>query len=284
MDASSGLITFEAGELDWYIAPIANWDALSSNPNFKTEMGDSNHITYVAINYQANDKLENDYVRKAIAYAIDKEAMNIAGFDGHAAIATHMEHPSYNTAAPSGGIVYNYDPDKAKALLTEGGFPNGVDVGVILCFPGSHFEKCAQVLQANLAAVGITAKLELVEQATMLNMTRAQDFDIAVTGYASIGEYDAFRARVHSASKGAYYVKFEGDKFDYKRIDELFELSSAELDPTKRLALTQELNDMVMDTACLLPLLHKAQPYVWNKDLNVVNVPSYYEIYNWSWN
>ncbi len=283
-DFSAGLLAFESGELDWYTAPIANWADLEANPNYKTEIMPANHTTYLAINWMANDALENDNVRKAIAYSLDKESMNIAGFDGYAQEADYMENPEYNVAAPYGDVVYNYDPEKAKELLVEAGYPDGVDVGNLLCFPGSHFEKCAQVAQANMEAVGIHAENELVEEYTALTRARNQEFDMDMTGGSSSGDYDAFGEKVISTGVGSYFVKFEGDKFDYKMFDRLFEEGRQIMDLEERTALYKELNDAIMETACLIPVLYKAQPYVWNKDLNVVNMPNNYNVYDWSWN
>ena len=140
-EASAGLIAFESGELDWYIAPIANWDDLVANPKFKTELVPANHISFVAVNY-LRPPLDDDNIRQAIAYAIDKEAMNIACYDGHAVVADFMLQPQ-NTGAPTKGVVYNYDPEKAKEFVAKSKYPNGTHVGTINCSAGGYFEKMA---------------------------------------------------------------------------------------------------------------------------------------------
>ena len=282
-DPSAGLITFESGELDWYIAPIANWDDLINSKKYNTEVVGANHISYAAIN-RMRGPLENDNLRKAIAYAIDKEAMNMVCFNGLATIADFQERPGVNNGAPSEGITYSYDPEKARQLVIEAGYEKGVDVGKILCIPGTYYEKMAQVMQANLADVGITCGIELYENATALAMVRRQEFDITLQGYNYIGDYENLRRFVHSDAKGSYYVKFEGEKFDYKRFDELLDRGGQELDPVKRQAIYKEFNDLLMDTACILPIFHKAQPYVWHKDLQIPhNYPNYPQIFEWSW-
>jgi peptide/nickel transport system substrate-binding protein len=116
-DASAGLIAFESGELDWYIAPIANWSALSSNAKYKTELVPANHISFICIN-PLNKPLDDINLRKAIAYAIDKDAMNMAVFNGNAVNADFLV-PPVNTAAPTSGITYNYDLAKAKEYLAK---------------------------------------------------------------------------------------------------------------------------------------------------------------------
>ena len=283
-EATTGALALEAGELDYYTVPVATFASFETKDQFQTAAVAANHITYLCINYDASDVLNNDLVRQAIGYAIDKDAINVAAYGGYAYPADYMENPAYNVGAPKGDIVYNYDPEKAVALLTEAGYPNGVDVGKILTTASGYFSDVAIVVQANLEAVGIHATLDVMENAACIAALRAQDYDIGILGYTSTGDYDSFRQRVHSDSVGAYFVKYEGTKFDYQHFNDLFAEQLAELDPAKRLEITKELNDAVMATATQFPLFYKSNLFVWNKDLNPVNVPNFPDIYDWSWN
>lgn len=287
-DASAALIAFESGDLDWYSASTSNYEDLKANPAYKTELVAANHITYYVMNPESNEALKNDLVRKAIAYATDKEAMNYAAFDGYAIIADYMEYPVYNVGAPSGGTVVTYDPEYAKQLLAEAGYPNGCDIGKITCFTGSHFEKCAQVLQENLAAVGIKAELEWVDQTTNTTRGRAMEYATLVSGSACTGDYDNIRTRFHEDYAGTKMIAletWENGKFKdtYNEMVSLIGQSSQTLDAAARIELDQKLSDLLIGTYTLIPLLHKAQLYVWNADLSVVNQPNNYIVYNWSW-
>ncbi len=279
-DASAALIAFEAGDLDWYSASTSNYDDLKANAAYKTELVAANHITYFVMNPESNEVLANDLVREAIAYATDKEAMNYAAFDGYAAIAYYMEYPNYNVGAPSGGVTVSYDPDHARELLAEAGYPDGCDIGKITCFTGSHFEKCAQVLQENLAAVGITAELEWVDQTTNTTRGRAMEYEVLVSGSSCTGDYDNIRTRFHADYAGTKMISLEtwnNGKFldSYNEMVALIDQASQTLDPDARVALDQQLSDLLIQTYTLIPLLHKAQLYVWNADLNVVNQPQH---------
>ena len=283
-EADPAVMALEAKELDWYcVTAASSFATFENNPEYNTEIMAANHITFAFINYDANDVLRNDKVREAIAYALDKEAMNQAAFDGYAIEADYMENPAYNVGAPKGDIVYNYNPEKAKELLAEAGYPDGVDVGTILTSASNYFSKVAIVMQSNLEAVGMHAEIEVMEGAAAIAAFRAQEYELGVLGYTNTGDYDSFRQRVHSANVGGYYVKFEGDKFDYKRFDQLFADQLVELDLTKRLKITKELNDAVMETCCLLPIFHKPMLYAWDANLNVVNTPNFPDVYDWSW-
>lgn len=282
IEASAGLIAFESGELDWYIAPIANWSSLTSNPAFKTQLVPANHISFVTINY-LHPPLDDDNIRMAIAYAIDKEAMNIACYDGHAVEADFMIQPQ-NTGAPTKGVVYNYDPEKAKEYVAKSAYPKGTHLGAINCSAGGYFEKMAQVLQSNLADIGLTCDINRLDSGTNLEMSRSQRFDILCTGFSPNGDYESARLYSYTKSVGSFYVKYEGDKFDYKTMDELWDAGIATSDVAERQKIYSKLSDWIANTATMLPVFHKVQPYVWNPSLNIpVNYPNYPQVYEWSW-
>ena len=281
-DASAGLIAFESGELDWYIAPIANWDALSANPKYKTELVPANHISFICIN-PLKKPLDDDNLRKAIAYALDKDAMNIAVFNGNAVNADFLVGRE-NTGAPTTGVVYNHDLAKAKEYLAKSAYPKGTHIGAINCSAGGNYEKMAVVLQANLAEIGLTCDINRLASATNLEYGRTQQFDLLATGTEFNGDYNYFRMYAHSGAVGTYYVKYEGDKFNYKKMDELWDAGIAVSELAKRVAIYTELNNMIMETATMLPVFHRVFPYVWTAGLNVPrNYAMFPQVYEWSW-
>ena len=284
-DASAAVIALEAGELDWLSTNTTDFLALRGNRNFNSELMPANQVIWLTVNFEANEFLYNDLIRRAIGYSLDKEAMNLVAFDGLAFPADSLYHPDFNVGAPPvGNVVFNYNPQRARELLAEAGFPGGVDVGAIITWPGGVFEKLAIVAQANMAAVGIRSTLEWVEQGVSFVRARRHDFDMFMTGNVGSGDFDTFRRRFHSAQVGAFFVRLQSDKFDWQRMDQLMDESSATTDPERRVVLTAELNDMFMDTATHFPLLFQVNAFVWNRNLNVVNQPNYFHIFDWSWN
>lgn len=283
-DVSAGLVAFESGDLDWYIAPVANWDDLVNSGKYNTEVVAANHISVIVVNPDANEALKNPLVRKAIGHAMDKEAMNLVGFNGLAFTTDYMVDPEKNTGADFDlGVVYDFDLEKAKALLVEAGYPNGVDVGAIMSWTGGYYEKMAQVLYDTLNSIGIKCELKMIEQASVSPNLRSQQYDIATYGWSYYGDYSYMYTRWHSSQEGAVYVKFTDKQFDGKRLDELLELGGREKDAAKRIQLYKEYNDMFMDAAVCFPCLNKVQTYVWEKNLNAVNAPNFPLIYDWSW-
>lgn len=283
-DSAAGLISFESGDLDWYAAGVMDAQRIEMEGKFSVEMMGANHITYFAVNPNCDvETLANEKIRQAMCYAVNRDEMNMAAFEGAAVSALYMFNPNWNVGAPEGDVVFEYNPEKAKELLAEAGYPDGVNCGKILCFKGSHFETCATMLQAQLAAVGIQTELEWAEQSIVTSAARSKDYQIIVCGFNCLGDYGDFRQRYYSELTTGI-INLTDTEYDHTYVDKLADESAACADPAKRLELTKELNDYLASTAMLNPLLHKAVAFVWNKDLTVVNRPINPIIYDWSWN
>ena len=142
----------------------------------------------------------------------------------------------------------------------------------------------AQVLQASLANAGITAAVSVMEAAVVTPKLYAQDYDICV--FADSGNYDFnnIRQQVDSESVGMYVVKYKDGPFDWKRIEELVDLGVATVDVKQRRDHYTELWSIVMDTATILPCLHRPVAIVWDSKVNIGEpVPTYYKIRTFSW-
>jgi peptide/nickel transport system substrate-binding protein len=108
-------------------------------------------------------------VRRAVAHAIKKE--DLVAFMGKDLAEPLFSPipPTYVGAAKRADLApelqYGYDPDKAKALLKEAGFPNGFEVSMKISERGDYRELMT-ILQQHLKQVGITVQLELVDHTT----------------------------------------------------------------------------------------------------------------------
>lgn len=283
-DIEAGQVAFESGELDFYTPSASSLSLLDNNSKFVVEKIPANHITYAFINWKANEYLKNDNVRKAINYAINKEDMNSVSYDGFAVLTDFMSNSKYVSNAPTEcKIKYEYNPEKAKQLLSEAGFTKGIDVGSILVPSGSVFEKIATVMQAQLAEVGIISTVEAVEANTASTRFKTQEYCIGVHGSNGLADFARERLKFHSTSKGSAYVLLNGDKFDYKYLDKLLDDAEYEIDEAKRKAIYTEANDVIMDTGCWIPILHKTAIFAWNTDLNAIASYPSFRVYDWSW-
>jgi ABC-type transport system substrate-binding protein len=158
-DEATGMLKFENGEIDVYGVPTADLDRLSADPQWKDQI-----IRVPALDtyyFQLNNfspPLDDVRVRKAIAHAIDRQAIldTIIKTGQLAKTVLPPGMPCYNPDI----AVYDYDPEAAKALLAEAGMEDGFTIS---CVQRSQSD-IMDAIVAQLAEVGITVEQDMVER------------------------------------------------------------------------------------------------------------------------
>ncbi|HEY1795779.1 MAG TPA: ABC transporter substrate-binding protein [Stellaceae bacterium] len=184
-------------------------------------------------------------LRQAVNYALDRKGIN------HAACL--------DFCPPAGVIVPRvmdfalqvepppYDPEKAKKLIAEAGYPNGFDAGMFAAIPG--FPTVADAVVNDLNAVGIRVQLQQMERATFYaNWLQKKLPPIYMAASGSSGNA-ASRVDSFIYSKGAYATG------GYPDIDELFLQQSDERDPKKREEMLDKIQQMTIDRAMFAPIM-----------------------------
>jgi len=300
-DDAAAVIAFENNEIEYLPdAPLPEWESLVAASGENNSLTKGNNIRFMAINYLSptnNNILGNLKVREAIFYAINKENINAAAASGYGSPAYEYMPHEYVATSPSvddGGFKkFDYDPEKAKAMLKEAGYTDaqiaeGIDVGTLMTYGAATAEKAkaAQVIQANLAEVGLKCEIYVAEAAQVTPKLYAQDYDMCIFGDSGNYDFNNIRQQVHSESTGMYVVKYADEKspLDYKRLEELVALGVSTSDVDERLGYYTELWSMVMDSATILPLYHNPVGIVWSSKLDPGGLsPTYYHIYNFKW-
>ena len=109
-------------------------------------------------------------VRKALCYAIDRKQILDIAFDGYGTLVGSSMYPSLGKYFDDSlSNIYEYDVDKAKALLTEAGYPNGFNMVITVPSNYSQHVATAEVISEQLKKVGINAELKLVEWNTWVS-------------------------------------------------------------------------------------------------------------------
>lgn len=149
------LLRLEKGEIQLMgdPPPGADWVRISSDPAWKDriEVEQTVNTTYIAIN-TGEAPFDNVKVRQALNYAIDKNRI-VQLLNGRATVANQILPPlmpGYDKSYTG----YEYNPDKAKQLLTEAGFPEGFETS-IECISVEPQPKLCESFQQDLAKVGI---------------------------------------------------------------------------------------------------------------------------------
>lgn len=164
--------------------PPLQVDKLKNNPEINIFTEQSTRLGYLA--YACDKKpFDNVLVRRAINHAVDRDTIVKYIFNGHATPAYGYLPPALKDEylAESEKLGYKYDPAKAKALLAEAGFSKGFET-TLSAENDSTSKRLAEVLQAQLADVGIKAKIQLYDSASYVAMLKAGQQDLFIRLYS----------------------------------------------------------------------------------------------------
>ena len=261
-DETTAVTAFEAGEIDVMSIPSANWAQISESGQYNTDSRPSNHVVYLIFNTEAAP-FDNRELRQAIAYAINREDIIAVAADGLADPATSLAR-SYMLGYTEDHMTYENDPEKAKDLLAEAGYPDGLDIGSMKTMSGSYFEKVMQVVQSQLAEIGITSTIEGMDGNSLVEDCITGNFTLADMGQNLSLDYDFLKTYFNEE----YINGLNMARVSDSQIQELFEQGASTTDKEERLAIYQEIEDLTQELCAYVPLYNLQTTTAWNKDLN----------------
>lgn len=133
------------------------------------------YITFNNLSTGIGQPTEDPLVRQAMNYAVDVEAIIDALFNGFARQSTGFITPA-NLGYDESIEPFGYDPDRARELLAEAGYPDGFEID-FACPAGAYtnFEQVCEAVQGYLAEVGIQANLEIMESGQYWDLEAAKE-------------------------------------------------------------------------------------------------------------
>lgn len=266
-DKSTAAIALEKGEVDvLYYPSTSDRTNLMNLENVTWEEGPATTLFYLAFNCR-DGVFANEKLRQAVCYALNREDIVAMGVDG-LGIATESAIPLC-TEFYKDFEGYEQNVEKAKELLAEAGYPDGLTI-TMKTNQSSTYSKPTEVIQAQLAAIGITVNIELMERAAYLEETQtACDYECTfyvITNNITDPDYIMTR-RFHTKMEGG------GNNFTLAQIDGLDELIDAargELDTVKRQELYDQINQLIFEHAVIDPLYNGMTYIAYNSSLNGV--------------
>jgi peptide/nickel transport system substrate-binding protein len=199
-------------------------------------------------------------VRRAIAHAINRdEIVQFLGKDV-SETAYSVVPNGYLGQATSGIPRYEYNLDKAKALLKEAGFPNGFSTKVITTSTVSLL-KPTQIVQEQLRKVGINVQLEVLEHASWHAEIRKNLSAMVLYGAARFPVADSYLSQFYH-SRSIVGTPTAVTNFSHTRAaDKEIDAARAEPDPKKQLELWKAAQQKIMEECAAVPLYELLQ--VW---------------------
>ncbi len=166
-ESTTRVAAMQTGEID-IISRISAEEAaaLQTDPKVKVIKYPVDRVFYIAFNNLTTGKgkpTEDKRVRQAMNYAVDIDAIIDALFNGNGMPLTGFLVPT-NFAYDKSLKPFGYDPDKARELLKQAGYPNGFKI-TFACPAGvySNFEQVCEAIQGYLSEVGIETELDIME-------------------------------------------------------------------------------------------------------------------------
>lgn len=200
-------------------------------------------------------------VRQAIAYAIDRQAVINAGFEG-------VGTPIFGLPIPEGYLGYSdemanyfsYDPEKAKQMLADAGYPDGFEARLLSTSEFAFHQATGVVVQAELAKIGIKVELDLPDWAGRLSKAGTGDYDFMVSGTAGdISDPDWLTNFYYGGDQLVRLNNSPG--FNDPQINELLDKGRVTLDPVEREEIYKQFVDRALELSPIDALMWRAQCY-----------------------
>jgi peptide/nickel transport system substrate-binding protein len=231
--------------------------AASQDPDLKVVQTPAFMTAFLAINSQ-HPPLDKPEVRQAINLAFDKPSYLKAVFEG-TAVAANGPYPPNTWSYAKDLPGYAHDPAKARELLAKAGLKDGFSTTIWTRPSGSLLNPNpslgAQMLQADLAKVGIKAEIRIIEWGELIRRAKAGEHDLLFMGWAGDnGDPDNFLTPQFSCAAVQSGTNFA--RYCDKGLDQLISTGKASSDQAKRSQLYHKAQKQIQEQALWLPLAH----------------------------
>lgn len=243
-EGTSRTIALEAGDVDIATTlDTIDYKRVVGNKNLKTIEILANHIFYMSMNVE-KAPFNNELVRKAMNYAIDKESVLMVAENGRGETLRSIT-PSKILGWKDND--YSYDPAKAAALLKQAGYPGGKGLSITITTYGE--DRVGPVIQANLAELGIDAKVSNMDRGAFLARVNKGDFVAALSGWTTSSDPDRFLSSLlHSRGIGS------NNNARYTKADALIDQGASTINETTRKGIYNQIHEQIMADAPWVPL------------------------------
>ncbi len=254
-EPATAIAALRNNEVNWTdTIPAQQVSTLEGDGTIELAVAPSNDYWYLALN--ENREPWNDVrVRQAVAYAIDRDAILQATSYG-TAVANQLAIPE-----TSGWYTeyseYSYDPERAQQLMAEAGVTSAtIDMLATSDYPETS--TAAQIIEANLAEIGITMNIRTPDFATWLDEQNTGNFDMLMMSWIGNIDPDDFYYAQHHSGGGS-----NAQGYSNPEVDALLDQGRTETDEATRKDLYAQAATMIADDASYIYLYNPAVIQAW---------------------
>lgn len=262
-EVSNRMIALETGEVDVaFDIGIMDKETIENSNNLELVEVESPALLYLGFD-QTNPIYQNKKLREAIAYAIDNQTFVDVVFRG-SAVAGDSPLPKASPAYNGNVKKYNQDIEKAKKLLAEAGYPNGLDIELWCMDDGPRVDMCV-IIQDQLKKIGINVEIKIFEFGAYVSKTALPNKELYFLSWNSSGDGDvALYPLFHSSQHGA-----PGNRSFYsnKEVDKLLDKARVSVDEEERKSLYKEVQNILQEDLAIYALAYPKINLAKNKEL-----------------
>jgi peptide/nickel transport system substrate-binding protein len=273
-----------SGEVDFVLDPSpADVQKLRATPNLKVIDGAENRTIFFGMDQyrdelpgsdvKGRNPLKDVRVRKALYLAIDAPSLHRVTMRGMSQVTGTLISPQVNGWTKKVDVRYPYDPEAARRLMAEAGYPRGFEVD--FACPNNRYindEEICQAVAAMWARIGVKAKLRTLPLVTYFPMIQRYEASIYMLGWG-VPTFDA----LYSLQSLVRSVGAQGDgnynvgRYSNPRMDALVERVKKEVDPKVRNELIEQALMLSHQEVSHIPLHNQVIPWAMKKNVNVTH-------------
>lgn len=278
-EGSSRTIALEAGEVD-FVVEVDNNDLsrLESDEGISVINETGTSFNFMVIN---NDRapFNNQDFRHALNCAINKDALVEVALNG-AGTGNYTQTPVIFAGAAS-EVTDKYDLEMAKQYLEKSGVDPKTVTFSCICSDDVK-RRCGEVIQANLAELGITMNLESMDLATYLSTAADGDFDACIGGYTATNMMSFIEGKFTAKQIGGSNWSRTSDT----KIDELYKKATETLDADERNKTLTECANYINELCPQVPTYGANVTRAYNSNLEGIKVSAsntlYWQYVSWA--
>jgi peptide/nickel transport system substrate-binding protein len=240
------------GEVDWVLAIAPqSFESLQEDPDIVVATAPQLSYDYLGINL-TREPFTDVRVRQAIAYALDREQLCEAGFFG---LCDTLQEP-VGEGSPWNFDYRPYDQDieQAKQLLADAGYPDGFEMELLPTTQYGETVRAAQVLQQQLAEIGIEATINAPEWSEWLELEGNFQYDAYICNWNGLIDADQYYFLQHHSDQVFNFTGYSNPEFD-----QLVEEGRSISDFDERYNIYEQANQILVDDAPYVYMYNKEE-------------------------
>lgn len=246
-DEAQAMNALTTGEVDVVLTVSGNYiQQVRENSALVLSQAPESRLSYLGFNL-SNDKLSDKRVRDAISMAIDRKQIADGVYANGDGAASYLPVPitSWGYDKSLEALVPAYDPEGAKALLIEAGYPNGLKL-VLTVGTADAYVRAATIIQAMLAQIGVDVEIQSLSSTEITDRYLNNTVELFIGGQGGSADPGTFVGNFLSTAK--LHTNFNAFCYSDPETDKIVNAAGAATDRAERTELYHELIKEALDT------------------------------------